>query len=195
MVSWAVSCGICQTRPLPHHSPSARQSHSPHPLPRPARHLSSYRRSGLQPQQRPRRPGRSSAVLPRCAEEGTALLASAGMVAARCCIVNAHKLWDLEHSTKTKILDYREALLQQIAAAYPSPHTPVQPTVQAVAQRGFVGHWPELHTTDGECPQCSRGRKRRRRTRYRCGVCGVHLHPNNCFGVYHDHHEIDNRTL
>jgi hypothetical protein len=111
------------------------------------------------------------------------------------CIGNAYKLWCLENNAKPGLLHFREQLLTQIAAAYPSPRTHVQPTAPSVVHQGFVGHWPEFHTTDGECSVCSEGRAKRRRTRYRCTVCRVHLHPAKCFGAYHDRHHIDNRRL
>ena len=50
------------------------------------------------------------------------------------CITNAHRLCDIQHSKVTEVLDFREKLLTQIAALYPSPRTPVQPTVAASAQ-------------------------------------------------------------
>ena len=111
------------------------------------------------------------------------------------CIINAHRLWDLQHSTETEILHFREQLLEQIAALYPSPRTPVQPTVPAVAQRGFVGHWPEDVEVWRNCVQCSTGRNHRRKTTFRCLVCRKHLHPHKCFGAYHEGLRIDNRTL
>jgi hypothetical protein len=111
------------------------------------------------------------------------------------CIINAYKLWCLDTNTKRGVLQFREQLLTHIAAAYPSPHTPVQPTVPAVAHRGFVGHWPVLHDTPRVCVHCSRGRRHRHRSVYSCGVCGVYLHAAPCFGAYHDSLSIDNRQL
>ena len=111
------------------------------------------------------------------------------------CINNAHKLWCLEHNPKPGILQFREDLLKQIAAAHPSPHTPVQPTVPAVVQRGFVGHWPEKVGPCRNCRVCNEQSTKRRKTKYRCRVCEVHLHPDKCFGAYHDRLHIDNRTL
>lgn len=111
------------------------------------------------------------------------------------CIINAHKLWDLEHNTKTMILDFREKLLQQIAAAHPSPLTPVQPTAPAVAQMGFVGHWPKLQRPPHDCVRCREEKQQRRRTSYKCAVCGVYLCVDRCFGAYHNRLGIDNRTV
>jgi hypothetical protein len=111
------------------------------------------------------------------------------------CIINAYKLWCDENNTKPGVLQFREQLLMQIAAAYPSHHTHVQPTAPPVVHQGFVGHWPELHRTQHDCAHCSRGRAQRLRTKYRCAVCEVHLHPAPCFGAYHDRLDIDNRSV
>ena len=111
------------------------------------------------------------------------------------CITNAHRLCDIQHSKVTEVLDFREKLLTQIAALYPSPRTPVQPTVAASAQSRYVGHWPVHHGTPHVCAHCSGGKQHRRRTSYKCAVCGKFLHPAPCFGAYHDRLHIDNRTL
>ena len=111
------------------------------------------------------------------------------------CIGNAYKLWCLDHSVKPGMLHFREQLLVQIAAAYPSPHTLVRPTAPAVAHRPYVGHWPKHTVERRDCVHCSRGRRQRNRTSYRCAVCGVHLHPAPCFGAYHDRLDIDNREV
>jgi len=111
------------------------------------------------------------------------------------CITNAYKLWCIDNNKKPGMLHFREQLLVQIAAAYPSPRTHVQPTAPPVVHQPFVGHWPKLHPTRGDCAHCSRGRRQRLRTLYRCAVCGVHLHPAHCFGAYHDRLDIDNRTV
>ena len=111
------------------------------------------------------------------------------------CIGNAYKLWCLESNTKLGLLHFREQLLQQIAAAYPSQLTHVQPTVPAAVHQPFVGHWPKQHTAKRDCVHCSEGRRRRRKTYYQCRVCGVHLHPAPCFGDYHDRLQIDNRHM
>jgi hypothetical protein len=111
------------------------------------------------------------------------------------CIINAYKLWCVEHNAKPGILTFREQLLVQIAAAYPSDRTPVQPTAPTVVHQRFVGHWPEIHPTRRNCVHCATDRRHRERTPYQCAVCRVHLHPAPCHGAYHDRLEIDNRTL
>ena len=99
------------------------------------------------------------------------------------CINNAYKLWCIDRNVKPGVLRFREQLLRQIAAAYPSPRTHVQPTVPAVAQRGFVGHWPELRAVLRCCVYCSGGRRDRHRTAYACAVCGVYLYCALPWGV------------
>ena len=111
------------------------------------------------------------------------------------CIGNAYKLWCLEYNQQPGMLQFREQLLKQIAAACPSQHTGVQPDVPAAVHMGFVGHWPVHHPEERDCVHCSRGRKRRRKTVGGCKVCGVRLHPYECFEAYHDRLEIDNRTV
>ena len=111
------------------------------------------------------------------------------------CITNAYKLWCLDNNQKPGVLHFREHLLVQIAAAHPSPHTPVQPTAPPVVHQPFVGHWPEIHQPRRNCVQCATDRRHRERTPYQCAVCQVHLHPAPCHGAYHDRLQIDNRTL
>ena len=102
------------------------------------------------------------------------------------CISNAYKLWCVETNTKTGLLYFRERLLEQIAAAYPSPPSLVQPTVPAVVHAGFVGHWPKITNKMRNCVHCSHGRQHRSKSAYKCAVCGVQLHVAPCFGAYHD---------
>ena len=108
---------------------------------------------------------------------------------------NAYKLWCLETNSKQELLDFREQLLQQIAAAYPSQRTHVQPTVPAAVHASFVGHWQKHMGAKRDCEHCIQGRRRRRRTAFECAVCGVRLHPAPCFGAYHDRYGMDNRTV
>ena len=111
------------------------------------------------------------------------------------CISNAYRLWCMDNNKKLGLLRFRERLLEQIAAAHPGQHAHVHPTAPAAVHRGFVGHWPALSPTKRDCVHCSQGRKRRRKTKFVCKVCGVHLHPDHCHGAYHDRQDIDNVTV
>ena len=62
------------------------------------------------------------------------------------CITNAHKLRPLETNTSDGMLHFCERLLVKIAAAHPSPRTPVQPKALPTVNQSFVGHWPKLVT-------------------------------------------------
>ena len=110
-------------------------------------------------------------------------------------ISNAYKLWCLETNEQGGILHFREHLLAQIAAAYPSNLTHVQSAAPPAVHQPFVSHWPKHHSDKRDCAHCSGGRKRRRKKYFRCRVCGVHLHPTDCFGAYHDRLGIDNRQV
>jgi hypothetical protein len=101
------------------------------------------------------------------------------------CIINAYTLWCLDTKAAISQLDFRKALLQQLAAAYPSPHTPVQPTVPASGRRPYHGHWPQLTGVARKCVECPKGRRQGRRSSYVCELCGVHLCPSPCFKLYH----------
>jgi hypothetical protein len=109
------------------------------------------------------------------------------------CIINAYTLWCLDTKAEISQLDFRRALLRQLAAAYPSPHTHVQPTVPASGRRPFVGHWPKCTDKKRNCVHCSRGREHRVKSIYVCALCDVHLCVAPCFGDYHDGLHIDNR--
>jgi hypothetical protein len=109
------------------------------------------------------------------------------------CIINAYTLWSLDTKTASGQLHFREQLLHQIAALFPSPRTPVQPDVPARGRQPFLGHWPKHTNNRRECQHCSQGRRGRKRSYIECAVCGVHLCLDPCFGTYHDGLEIDNR--
>ena len=72
------------------------------------------------------------------------------------CIDNAYKLWCLETNTKPEPLHLREQLLLQIAAAFPSPRTHVQPGVPAPPCRAAVSHLPEHTHKTCRCVHCTR---------------------------------------
>ena len=97
------------------------------------------------------------------------------------CISNAYKLWCVETSANVELLHFREQLLRQIAAAYPSPRTPVQPGVPPASHTHTVGHFLEQLHGSRKCKQCSRGRAGGARTQFACDVCRVRLCPAPCF--------------
>jgi hypothetical protein len=101
------------------------------------------------------------------------------------CIINAYTLWCLDTKAEITQLDFRKALLQQIAAMYPpSQHRPVlapHPPLITTAD----GHWPKHTHTMRVCVHCSRGRAGRKRSEVVCKQCQVHLCLDPCFELYH----------
>ena len=91
------------------------------------------------------------------------------------CIGNAYKLWCLRYNAKPGMLHFREQLLLQIAAAYPSHRTHVQPEVPAARRPRTIGHYPKRTHRQRQCVQCSAAGKGRVRTEVECEVCGEHL--------------------
>ena len=108
------------------------------------------------------------------------------------CIINAYTLWCLDTKAAISQLDFRRALLQQLAAAYPSPHTPVQPTVPASWPQALAWPLAKAHTPTANVSECTRGRAGGRRSKYVCELCGVHLCLDPCFKLYHVGHEQGN---
>ena len=101
------------------------------------------------------------------------------------CISNAYKLWCLETNSKPQLLHFREQLLKQIAASYPSQRTHAQPTVPAIRPRPNTGHWLELTDTAHDCHHCSVRSVQRVRSMFRCEVCEVYLCVVPCFKQHH----------
>ena len=102
------------------------------------------------------------------------------------CIGNAYKLWCLETNTKRGLLHFREQLLEQIAAAYPSQRTHVQPGVPAPPHRATVGHYPKHSHKTRKCVHCTKGMAGGARSEIMCDVCEVHLCIDPCFRLYHE---------
>jgi hypothetical protein len=101
------------------------------------------------------------------------------------CIINAYTLWCLDAKAIISQLDFRRALLQQIAAAYPPPSTRTQLTSLTPLITTADGHWPKHTHKRGTCVHCSRGRAGRRVSEVVCKACEVHLCLEPCFELYH----------
>jgi Transposase IS4/DDE_Tnp_1-like zinc-ribbon len=101
------------------------------------------------------------------------------------CIINAYTLWRLDTKAPITQFDFRETLLQQLAATYPPHHTRQQPTVPPHSSRPADGHWPKHSHKTRECRYCSMGRAGRKKSEVVCKECGVHLCLEPCFELYH----------
>ena len=101
------------------------------------------------------------------------------------CLVNAYTLWSLDTNTHTGHLHFREQVLHQIAALFPSSRTHVQPDVPREQRLGRPGHFPKRSAFRRTCVHCTTGRAGRRKSRTVCELCGVHLCKDGCFKQYH----------
>ena len=105
------------------------------------------------------------------------------------CISNAYKLWCLDTNTEPGLLHFREQLLVQIVARFPSQHTHVQPSVPREGRRPNLSHWPKHSHSTRKCVQCTRGRRGGRKSEVVCELCEVHLCIDPCFKLYHEGHD------
>jgi transposase IS4-like protein/DDE family transposase len=99
--------------------------------------------------------------------------------------INAYTLWCLDTKAVINQLDFREALLQQIPAAYPPPHTRAQLAPSTPRITTADGHWPKHSAKKRDCRHCSRGRSGRVVSNFVCEQCNVHLCVDPCSKLYH----------
>ena len=105
------------------------------------------------------------------------------------CAVNACTLWSLDNSAEAGHLRFRQQLLHQIAAQFPSSRTHVQPDIPREQRLHPPGHWPKRTHRQRQCVVCSGQVAGRRRTEVECELCGVHLCIDPCFKQYHEGQE------
>jgi len=105
------------------------------------------------------------------------------------CLVNAYTLWSVDTGTHVGHLRFREQLLHQIAALFPSSRTHVQPDVPREQRMHRAGHYPKKTTARGTCVHCTHGRAGRSVTRFKCELCDKHLCIDPCFKEYHEGQE------
>jgi hypothetical protein len=103
------------------------------------------------------------------------------------CIVNAYRLFILQtHSTASQ-LEFRIALMEQLARAYPPQRAQGQPGPQRRRGRPTDPHYPAAGSAEHDCVQCSQRPRSRKRTLYKCDHCDVYLCVVPCFKQYHAH--------
>ena len=101
-------------------------------------------------------------------------------------LVNAYALWSLDNSTHTGHLHFREQVLRQIAAQFPSSRTHVQPDVPREQRMHPPGHWPKSTKDERRCRRRTKGVPCGRRSRIVCELCNEHLCLDGCFKKYHE---------
>ena len=105
------------------------------------------------------------------------------------CIVNAYTLWSLDTSTHTGQLRFRQQLMHQLAALFPSYRTHVQPDVPREQRLDQPGHYPKHSHKTRKCKVCTKGRAGGGRSEIVCELCEEHLCIDPCFKQYHVGHE------
>jgi hypothetical protein len=105
------------------------------------------------------------------------------------CLVNAYTLWSLDTSTHNGHLHFRQQVLHQIAALFPSSRTHVQPDVPREQRLNPLGHFPKHTHKQRRCVVCTKGRAGGRRSEVVCELCDVHLCVDPCFKLYHEGQE------
>lgn len=102
------------------------------------------------------------------------------------CIVNAYRLFSLQTHTTVSQLEFRIALMQQLARAYPPHRTPRGRARPVRRGRSPQGHYPKRTDQQRDCAYCSQGRLHRARSYYKCDHCERHLCIDPCFRQYHE---------
>ena len=97
------------------------------------------------------------------------------------CAVNACTVWWLDNSAEAGHLRFRQQLLHQIAAQFPSSRTHVQPDIPREQRLHPPGHWLKRTHRQRQCVVLSGQVAGRRRTEVECELCGVHLCIDPCF--------------
>jgi hypothetical protein len=101
------------------------------------------------------------------------------------CIINAFQLWSKGQQHLGQ-LRFREELMHELLKQLPPEQIPQRASARpnpatSLAQQ----HYPLLSQQDRDCQQCSDRSAARKRSRFICAECGVHLCMGACFSLYH----------
>ena len=102
------------------------------------------------------------------------------------CIINAFILYRMKNHDITQ-LAFRQQLMHSLVDMFRSNRNAVQVSRGANVSVALAkDHYPDLSDRDRDCIQCSsQPHSQRRRSRYICHSCNVHLCIGKCFGAYH----------
>ena len=101
------------------------------------------------------------------------------------CILNAYRLWRCDHPHESH-LEFRMALMRELMEQLPEgQRTQQQRSSVHAGAAPHLTHFSELSDVPSDCAHCSAGRQQRKRTRYICSACKVHLCIGACFSQYH----------
>jgi hypothetical protein len=102
------------------------------------------------------------------------------------CIVNAYRLFSLQTGRLASQLEFRIALMEQLARAYPPQRAPIGRARPVRRGRPPQGHYPKRVPERRDCVHCSQGRQDRKFSNIVCDHCHKHLCVDPCFRQYHD---------
>jgi hypothetical protein len=101
------------------------------------------------------------------------------------CILNAYRLWQCAHAEETH-LAFRMALMHELMEKLPAERRPQSQTTRHTGDAAqAVDHYSLLSQEERDCRVCSDRSGQRKRTRFICAKCQVHLCVGACFSMYH----------
>jgi hypothetical protein len=101
------------------------------------------------------------------------------------CIINAFKLWSIGQQHPSQ-LNFREQLMFELVKQLPMDQKPDREGPRPRAADALAkDHYPIISQSDRDCKWCSQQSTIRKRSRFVCAECGVHLCIGDCFSCYH----------
>ena len=101
------------------------------------------------------------------------------------CVINAFQLWSIGQHRPSQ-LSFREQLMHELLAQLPAEQKPHRARARPdPADSPAKDHYSVLSEQQRDCVVCSAASASRKRIRYICAECGVHLCIGECFSRYH----------
>ena len=101
------------------------------------------------------------------------------------CVINAFQLWSKGQQHRGQ-LRFREELMHELLKQLPSEQKPHRASRRPdPADSPAKDHYSVLSELQRDCVVCSAAAATRKRTRYICASCEVHLCIGECFSCYH----------
>ena len=101
------------------------------------------------------------------------------------CVINAYKLYTLKHSSKIRLLEFREKLMEELAGERRQPLHDITNKRRRSICRCKGLHVPSKSEHQRDCNWCSDRKSRRKTTVFCCHSCNVYLCMHPCFEQYH----------
>jgi hypothetical protein len=101
------------------------------------------------------------------------------------CVINSYKLYTLKHSSKIRLLEFREKLMEELAGERRQPLHDITNKRRRSICRCEGLHVPSKSEHQRDCNWCSDRKSRRKTTVFCCHSCNVYLCMHPCFEQYH----------